>query len=44
MSSPLAIKAEDKDFPLREDIRLLGRILGDTNTPVFWMAADAFRR
>src|SRR5436309_9123695 len=25
-----AIEAEDKDLPLREDIRLLGRILGDT--------------
>ena len=25
-----AIESEDKDLPLREDIRLLGRILGDT--------------
>ena len=25
-----AIETEDKDLPLREDIRLLGRILGDT--------------
>ena len=24
------IEIEDKDLPLREDIRLLGRILGDT--------------
>jgi len=27
---PNAIDAEDKDLPLRDDIRLLGRILGDT--------------
>jgi phosphoenolpyruvate carboxylase len=26
----MAIEREDKDLPLREDIRLLGRILGDT--------------
>jgi phosphoenolpyruvate carboxylase len=25
-----AVPAPDKDLPLREDIRLLGRILGDT--------------
>ena len=25
-----AVKAEDQDLPLRDDIRLLGRILGDT--------------
>jgi phosphoenolpyruvate carboxylase len=30
MSTPLTIEAEDKDLPLREDIRLLGRLLGDT--------------
>ena len=30
MPNPLAIETEDKDLPLREDIRLLGRILGDT--------------
>jgi phosphoenolpyruvate carboxylase len=30
MSERLAIEREDKDLPLREDIRLLGRILGDT--------------
>ncbi len=30
MSNPQAIEAEDKDLPLRDDIRLLGRILGDT--------------
>ena len=28
-SSPV-VDTEDKDLPLREDIRLLGRILGDT--------------
>ena len=30
MSLPNAFDAEDKDLPLRDDIRLLGRILGDT--------------
>ena len=30
MSLPDAFDAEDKDLPLRDDIRLLGRILGDT--------------
>ena len=30
MAMPQASDAEDKDLPLREDIRLLGRILGDT--------------
>jgi phosphoenolpyruvate carboxylase len=30
MSIPSAVEANDKDLPLREDIRLLGRILGDT--------------
>ena len=30
MPKPKAIKIEDKDVPLRDDIRLLGRILGDT--------------
>jgi phosphoenolpyruvate carboxylase len=30
MSHAQAIEAEDKDLPLRGDIRLLGRILGDT--------------
>ena len=30
MPNPLPIETEDKDLPLREDIRLLGRILGDT--------------
>jgi phosphoenolpyruvate carboxylase len=30
MQSSPAIETEDKDLPLREDIRLLGRILGDT--------------
>jgi phosphoenolpyruvate carboxylase len=30
MPPPSAIETEDKDLPLREDIRLLGRILGDT--------------
>jgi phosphoenolpyruvate carboxylase len=30
MSNLQAIAAEDKDRPLRDDIRLLGRILGDT--------------
>ena len=30
MPAPQAVEAEDKDLPLREDIRLLGRILGDT--------------
>jgi phosphoenolpyruvate carboxylase len=30
MTQPQAIESEDKDLPLRDDIRLLGRILGDT--------------
>jgi phosphoenolpyruvate carboxylase len=30
MPKPNAIGTEDKDLPLRDDIRLLGRILGDT--------------
>jgi phosphoenolpyruvate carboxylase len=30
MPKPKAIEIEDKDLPLRDDIRLLGRILGDT--------------
>jgi phosphoenolpyruvate carboxylase len=30
MTIPQAIESDDKDLPLREDIRLLGRILGDT--------------
>ena len=30
MTLSSAIESEDKDLPLREDIRLLGRILGDT--------------
>ena len=30
MSNSMTIETEDKDLPLREDIRLLGRILGDT--------------
>src|SRR5215469_2113831 len=30
MPNAMTIKTEDKDLPLREDIRLLGRILGDT--------------
>jgi phosphoenolpyruvate carboxylase len=30
MPKPKAVEAEDKDLPLRDDIRLLGRILGDT--------------
>src|SRR5713101_1911767 len=30
MPQPQAIEHEDKDLPLRDDIRLLGRILGDT--------------
>src|SRR3984893_12740757 len=30
MPQPQAIENEDKDLPLREDIRLLGRVLGDT--------------
>ena len=30
MPQPQATESEDKDRPLREDIRLLGRILGDT--------------
>jgi phosphoenolpyruvate carboxylase len=30
MTQPQTIESEDKDLPLREDIRLLGRILGDT--------------
>ena len=30
MPKRLASEPDDKDLPLREDIRLLGRILGDT--------------
>src|SRR5215831_3056919 len=30
MPKPKAIEIEDKDVPPRDDIRLLGRILGDT--------------
>ena len=30
MPNPDALEVEDKDLPLRDDIRLLGRILGDT--------------
>jgi phosphoenolpyruvate carboxylase len=30
MPKPKAVEVEDKDLPLRDDIRLLGRILGDT--------------
>ena len=30
MAEPHSIDTDDKDFPLRDDIRLLGRILGDT--------------
>ena len=30
MSISEAAERDDKDLPLREDIRLLGRILGDT--------------
>ena len=30
MLKPKSVEAEDKDLPLRDDIRLLGRILGDT--------------
>jgi len=30
MLQPLGLETEDKDRPLRDDIRLLGRILGDT--------------
>jgi Phosphoenolpyruvate carboxylase len=30
MPKPKAVEAEDKDLPLRHDIRLFGRILGDT--------------
>jgi phosphoenolpyruvate carboxylase len=30
MRSPPVVDIEDKDLPLRDDIRLLGRILGDT--------------
>jgi phosphoenolpyruvate carboxylase len=30
MLAPPALDTEDKDLPLRDDIRLLGRILGDT--------------
>jgi len=30
MPKPKAVEADDKDLPLRDDIRLLGRILGDT--------------
>ncbi len=30
MPTPQAVEAEDKDLPLRDDIRLLGRLLGDT--------------
>jgi phosphoenolpyruvate carboxylase len=40
MAEPQAIEADDKDLALREDIRLLGRVLGDTvreqaGAPVF---------
>jgi phosphoenolpyruvate carboxylase len=28
----------EKDFPLRDDIRLLGRLLGDTIRLVAWMS------
>jgi phosphoenolpyruvate carboxylase len=30
MANPQAVETQDKDLPLREDIRFLGRILGDT--------------
>jgi phosphoenolpyruvate carboxylase len=30
MPNPMAVETHDKDLPLRDDIRLLGRILGDT--------------
>ena len=30
MPKPQPNEPEDKDLPLRDDIRLLGRILGDT--------------
>ncbi len=30
MPNPMAVETQDKDLPLRDDIRLLGRILGDT--------------
>ena len=30
MPNPTAIETQDKDLPLRDDIRLLGRVLGDT--------------
>jgi phosphoenolpyruvate carboxylase len=30
VTEPLVVETQDKDLPLREDIRLLGRILGDT--------------
>ena len=30
MPNAMTIKTEDKDLLLRDDIRLLGRILGDT--------------
>jgi phosphoenolpyruvate carboxylase len=30
MTIPQTVESDDKDLPLREDIRLLGRILGDT--------------
>ncbi len=30
MPTPNPFEAEDEDLPLRDDIRLLGRILGDT--------------
>jgi phosphoenolpyruvate carboxylase len=30
MLKPRSVETEDKDLPLRDDIRLLGRILGDT--------------
>ena len=30
MLNPTAIETQDKDLPLRDDIRLLGRVLGDT--------------
>src|SRR5262245_11942519 len=30
MPNPMAVETDDKDLPLRDDIRLLGRVLGDT--------------
>jgi len=43
------LETPDKDLPLREDIRLLGRILGDTvcsqeGEPVFAQSLSAFAR